>query len=59
MAATSGDRRLGARWSRPCDDLVPSLCGSDVGADARTGVGATALPLDLRVVIAAEVGIAG
>jgi enamine deaminase RidA (YjgF/YER057c/UK114 family) len=45
------------RVLNPCSDLVLSLFGPDVGAHARTAIGAAALPLDLPVIIAAEVEI--
>jgi enamine deaminase RidA (YjgF/YER057c/UK114 family) len=45
------------RVLNPCSDLVLSLFGSSVGAHARTAIGATALPLNLPVIIAAEVEI--
>lgn len=46
------------RVLNPCSELVLSLFGPDVGVHARTAIGATALPLDLPVIIAAEVEIA-
>lgn len=45
------------RVLNPCSELVLSLFGPDVGRHARTAIGATALPLDLPVIIAAEVEI--
>jgi enamine deaminase RidA (YjgF/YER057c/UK114 family) len=41
----------------PCSDLVLSAYGSDAGSHARTAIGVAALPLNLPVVIAAEVYI--
>jgi hypothetical protein len=38
-------------------ELLLALCGSDIGAHARTAIGVSALPLNLPVVIAAEVAI--
>ncbi|RKT09586.1 enamine deaminase RidA (YjgF/YER057c/UK114 family) [Streptomyces sp. 1114.5] len=47
------------RVLNPCSDLVLSLFGPEAGAHARTAIGVNALPLDLPVIIAAEVEIAG
>ena len=41
----------------PCSELILDLYGSDVGAHARTAIGVSALPLNLPVVISAEVEI--
>jgi enamine deaminase RidA (YjgF/YER057c/UK114 family) len=40
-----------------CSDLVLELFGSDIGAHARTAIGMAQLPLNLPVVIAAEVAV--
>jgi hypothetical protein len=40
-------------------DLILELYGPEVGQHARTAVGMAALPLNLPVVVAAEVEIAG
>lgn len=42
----------------PFSELVVKVYGSDVGGHARTAIGVQALPLNLPVVIGAEVGIA-
>lgn len=42
----------------PASELVVDLWGEEAGGHARTAIGVTALPLDLPVVIAAEVEIA-
>jgi enamine deaminase RidA (YjgF/YER057c/UK114 family) len=42
----------------PFSELVVSVYGPEVGAHARTAIGVAALPLNLPVVIAAEVEIA-
>ena len=39
----------------PVSELLIELFGSEVGAHARTAIGMAALPLNLRVVVAAEV----
>lgn len=41
----------------PCSELLLQLYGAEVGSHARTAIGAAALPLDLPVVISAEVEI--
>jgi hypothetical protein len=41
----------------PCSELILALYGSEVGAHARTPIGVSALPLNLPVVISAEVEI--
>jgi YjgF/chorismate_mutase-like, putative endoribonuclease len=41
----------------PCSELILDLYGSEVGAHARTAIGVSALPLNLPVVISAEVEI--
>jgi enamine deaminase RidA (YjgF/YER057c/UK114 family) len=43
----------------PSSDMILSVFGPEVGAHARTAIGVSALPLDLPVVIAAELQIAG
>jgi enamine deaminase RidA (YjgF/YER057c/UK114 family) len=43
----------------PASDLILELYGPDAGAHGRTAIGVAALPLNLPVVIAAEVEIAG
>jgi hypothetical protein len=40
-----------------CSDLLLRVFGSEVGTHARTAIGMAQLPLDLPVVIAAEVAI--
>ena len=42
----------------PFSELILAVYGSEVGAHARTAIGVTALPLNLPVVISAEVEIA-
>jgi enamine deaminase RidA (YjgF/YER057c/UK114 family) len=42
----------------PASELIVDLYGTDAGTHARTAIGAAALPLNLPVVIAAEVEIA-
>lgn len=42
----------------PASDLLLEVFGPDVGAHARTAIGVAALPLNLPVVIAAEVELA-
>jgi enamine deaminase RidA (YjgF/YER057c/UK114 family) len=39
----------------PASELLIDLFGSDVGAHARTAIGVAALPLNLPVILAAEV----
>lgn len=41
----------------PCSELILATFGSDAGAHARTAIGVAALPLNLPVVISAEVEI--
>jgi hypothetical protein len=41
----------------PCSELLIALFGPEVGAHARTAIGAATLPFNLPVVIAAEVEI--
>jgi enamine deaminase RidA (YjgF/YER057c/UK114 family) len=41
----------------PASELILALYGSEVGAHARTAIGVSALPLNLPVVISAEVEI--
>lgn len=41
----------------PCSDLLLALFGPDVGAHARTAIGMAQLPLDLPVVLSAEVAV--
>ena len=41
----------------PCSDLLLELFGDEVGRHARTAIGMAQLPLNLPVVIAAEVAI--
>jgi enamine deaminase RidA (YjgF/YER057c/UK114 family) len=40
-----------------CSDLLVEVFGADVGAHARTAIGMAQLPLDLPVILAAEVAI--
>jgi len=42
----------------PASELILDLYGTEAGAHARTAIGSPALPLDLPVVLAAEVEIA-
>ena len=42
-----------------CSDLLIQLFGREVGEHARTAIGMAQLPLNLPVVIAAEVAIRG
>jgi enamine deaminase RidA (YjgF/YER057c/UK114 family) len=42
----------------PVSELILDLYGPDAGAHARTAIGVAALPLNLPVVIAAEIEIA-
>jgi enamine deaminase RidA (YjgF/YER057c/UK114 family) len=44
--------------ANPASELVIDLYGPDAGAHARTAIGMAALPLDLPVIIAAEVELA-
>jgi enamine deaminase RidA (YjgF/YER057c/UK114 family) len=41
----------------PCSELILDLYGDDVGRHARTAIGVATVPLNLPVVIAAEVAI--
>lgn len=41
----------------PCSQLIVELYGTDTGAHARTAIGAATVPLNLPVVISAEVEI--
>lgn len=41
----------------PLSDLIVALYGTEVGAHARTAIGVATVPLNLPVVIAAEVEI--
>jgi enamine deaminase RidA (YjgF/YER057c/UK114 family) len=41
----------------PCSELILALYGSDTGAHARTAIGVAALPLNLPVIVSAEVEI--
>jgi enamine deaminase RidA (YjgF/YER057c/UK114 family) len=43
----------------PCSELILDLYGEEVGNHARTAIGVSTVPLNLPVVIAAEVEIAG
>jgi enamine deaminase RidA (YjgF/YER057c/UK114 family) len=42
----------------PCSELIVDLYGTDAGMHARTAIGAATVPLNLPVVISAEVEIA-
>lgn len=42
----------------PCSELIVDLYGADAGTHARTAIGVATVPLNLPVVIAAEVAIA-
>ena len=44
--------------ANPASELLLELYGADAGAHARTAIGVAALPLDLPVIIAAEVELA-
>ncbi len=44
--------------ANPASELLVDLYGPDAGAHARTAIGMTALPLDLPVILAAEVELA-
>lgn len=44
--------------ANPASQLLLDLYGPDAGAHARTAIGMTALPLDLPVILAAEVELA-
>ena len=44
--------------ANPASELIVDLYGPDVGAHARTAIGVSALPLDLPVILAAEVELA-
>ena len=44
--------------ANPASELLLDLYGPDAGAHARTAIGMAALPLDLPVILAAEVEIA-
>ncbi len=39
----------------PCSELLLELFGAEIGSHARTAIGVAQLPLDLPVVISAEV----
>jgi hypothetical protein len=41
----------------PLSDLIPELYGTEADAHARTAIGVATVPLDLPVLIAAEVAI--
>ena len=43
----------------PCSDLLLELYGAEIGAHARTAIGMAQLPMDVPVVISAEVVIRG
>jgi enamine deaminase RidA (YjgF/YER057c/UK114 family) len=43
----------------PCSELLTAVYGPDVGAHARTAIGVASLPLNLPVVISAEVEVSG
>jgi enamine deaminase RidA (YjgF/YER057c/UK114 family) len=45
--------------ANPASELLVDLYGPDAGAHARTAIGMTALPLDLPVILAAEVELVG
>ncbi len=42
-----------------CEDLLLELYGPEAGGHARTAIGVAQLPLNLPVVIAAEVAVGG
>lgn len=44
--------------ANPASELLVELFGPDAGAHARTAIGMAALPLDLPVILAAEVELA-
>ncbi len=44
--------------ANPASELLVDLYGADAGAHARTAIGMAALPLDLPVILAAEVELA-
>jgi enamine deaminase RidA (YjgF/YER057c/UK114 family) len=44
--------------ANPASELLVDLYGPDAGAHARTAIGMAALPLDLPVILAAEVELA-
>jgi enamine deaminase RidA (YjgF/YER057c/UK114 family) len=41
----------------PCSELILDLYGADAGTHARSAIGVAALPLDLPVVISAEIEV--
>jgi len=41
----------------PCSEVILNVFGPDIGAHARTAIGVRALPLNLPVIIAAEVAL--
>ena len=43
----------------PCSDLLLELYGAEIGAHARTAIGMAQLPMDVPVVVSAEVVIRG
>lgn len=45
--------------ANPASELLVDLYGADAGSHARTAIGMAALPLDLPVILAAEVELAG
>lgn len=44
--------------ANPASELLVDLYGTEAGAHARTAIGMAALPLDLPVILAAEVELA-
>ncbi|MDQ3679229.1 MAG: hypothetical protein M3378_01545 [Actinomycetota bacterium] len=44
--------------ANPTSELLVDLYGADAGGHARTAIGMAALPLDLPVILAAEVELA-
>lgn len=41
----------------PCSELIVDLYGADAGTHARTAIGVATVPLNLPIVISAEVAI--
>jgi enamine deaminase RidA (YjgF/YER057c/UK114 family) len=56
-AATAASAQPPTAVMNPLSDLIVDLYGPDVGAHARTAIGVATVPLNLPVVIAAEVEI--
>jgi hypothetical protein len=58
IRATRSTQTAATAVLNPCSELILDLYGPDAGAHARSAIGVTVLPLDLPVVVSAEVEIA-